>query len=77
MVDIAKIDNLVLHHYQQLLAEENLQLLDVAASDAEEISLQKKVLDQILEQAEAEIHLLRPSKLHHWEGGGMAIRGSV
>ena len=77
MVDVAKIDNLVSHHYQQLLAEENLRWLDVAAPDVEEIALQKRVLDQILERAEAEICLLRPLKLHDWEGGGMAIRGTV
>ena len=77
MVDNAQITDLALHHYQQLLAEENLRWLDVAAPDREEVMLQKKLLDQILERAEAEIRVLRPLKLHDWESKGVAIQGSA
>jgi len=77
MGDNTKITDLALHHYQQLLAEENLWWLDEAAPDIEEVVLQKKLLDQILEWAEAEIRLLQPLKLLDWESKGMVIQGSV
>lgn len=61
-VEQAQIDDLVLHHFQLQLAEDNLRSVwsSGTATPAEEVKWQEQFLDQMLRRAEAEFRMLKP-----------------
>jgi len=64
-----QVDELVLAHFTQLLAEEDLRCISIDASRDVELDRQEQVLESVIARAEAELRVFKPLGGGNWRKG--------